>query len=60
MVPAALELVRAGQPVLLEVAVDYSEKTHFSRGVVATNFWRYSWPERLRMLTRALVRRLGG
>jgi acetolactate synthase-1/2/3 large subunit len=60
VIPAALELVRKRTPVILEVAVDYSEKTYFSRGVVATNFWRYSWRERLRMLTRALLRRLGG
>jgi acetolactate synthase-1/2/3 large subunit len=60
VIPSALELTRARVPVMLEVAIDYSEKTYFSRGVVATNFWRFSWPERLRVLTRALWRRLGG
>jgi acetolactate synthase-1/2/3 large subunit len=60
VIPTALELVRARTPVILEVAIDYSVKTYFSRGVVATNFWRFSWPERLRMLVRALLRRLGG
>ena len=43
VIPSALELVRKNVPVILEVAIDYSEKTYFSRGVVATNFWRYSW-----------------
>jgi acetolactate synthase-1/2/3 large subunit len=60
VLPAALELVRGGVPVMLEVAVDYSERTYFSRGVVATNFWRFPWSERLRMLSRALLRRVGG
>lgn len=60
VLPSALELVRNGVPVMLEVAIDYGEKTYFSRGVVATNFWRFPWRERLRMLARALVRRLGG
>ncbi len=60
VITAALELVRKRVPVILEVAIDYSEKTYFSRGVVATNFWRFPWSERLRVLVRALVRRVGG
>jgi acetolactate synthase-1/2/3 large subunit len=60
VLPAALELVRARTPVIVEVAIDYSVKTYFSRGVVATNFWRFPWRERLRMLGRALLRRMGG
>jgi acetolactate synthase-1/2/3 large subunit len=60
VITAALELVRKRLPVILEVAIDYSEKTYFSRGVVATNFWRFPWSERLRVLVRALARRLGG
>jgi len=60
VIPSALKLVRSRLPVILEVAIDYSEKTYFSRGVVATNFWRFPWLERLRVLARALARRLGG
>jgi len=60
VIPSALELVRKRVPVMLEVAIDYSEKTYFSRGVVATNFWRFPWRERLRMLARALMRRVSG
>ena len=58
VIPAALELTRDGQPVLIEVAIDYSRKTYFTRGVVKTNFWRLPWGDRLRMLGRALARRL--
>ncbi len=60
VLPSALELVRKRTPVILEVAIDYSDKTYFSRGVVTTQFWRYPWRERLRMLARALLRRMGG
>ncbi len=60
VIPAALELVRSHVPVMVEVAIDYSEKTYFSRGVVATNFWRFPWRDRLRMLVRALMRRMSG
>ncbi len=59
VIAASLELVRKRIPVILEIAIDYSEKTYFSRGVVATNFWRFPWRERMRMVGRALLRRMG-
>jgi len=58
VLPTALDLVRSGVPTVVEVAIDYSHKTFFTRGVVATNFRRLAWAQRLRMLTRALARRL--
>jgi thiamine pyrophosphate-dependent acetolactate synthase large subunit-like protein len=54
----ALEISRAGRPVMVDVAIDYSHKTYFTRGVVATTFWRLPWPERLRMLGRAAGRHI--
>jgi len=60
VIPEVLTLARSRTPVILEVGVDYSEKTYFSRGVVATTFWRFTWSERLRMIFRALIRRVGG
>jgi acetolactate synthase I/II/III large subunit len=42
--------------VIVDVAIDYSRKTYFTRGVVKTNFWRLPWNERLRMLGRAASR----
>jgi acetolactate synthase-1/2/3 large subunit len=54
----AFAAARGGRPVIVEVAIDYSRKTHFTRGVVKTNFWRLPWPERLRMLGRAAARHL--
>jgi len=54
----ALELTKAGRPVVVEVAIDYSRKTFFTRGVVRTNLARLPWPDRVRMVTRALWRRL--
>jgi acetolactate synthase-1/2/3 large subunit len=49
---------RAGRPVIVDVAIDYSRKTYFTRGVVATTFWRLPWAERLRLLGRAASRHL--
>jgi len=54
----ALSAARAGRPAIVEVAIDYSRKTHFTRGVVKTTFWRLPWDERLRMLGRAASRHL--
>ena len=52
----ALAMSRDGRPVFVEVAIDYSRKTYFTRGVVATTFWRLPWADRLRMLGRAVGR----
>lgn len=55
----ASAVTTAGHPVLVEVAVDYSQKTYFTRGVVRTSLGRLPWPDRLRFVARALGRRLG-
>jgi acetolactate synthase-1/2/3 large subunit len=46
------------RPVAIDLAVDYSRKTWFTRGVVKTNFRRLPWNARLRFLSRALSRRV--
>lgn len=58
VIPAALELTRSGRPVMMEVAIDYSRKTYFTKGVLKTNFLRLPWRDRVRMVARALARRL--
>lgn len=49
-----------GRPVLVEVEIDYSQPTFFTRGVVLTNLGRLPWPDRLRFVARAVGRRLPG
>jgi acetolactate synthase-1/2/3 large subunit len=58
VLPRALEGARAGRPVMVEVAIDYSRRTYFTRGVVSTNFWRLPLGDRLRALGRVVARRL--
>ena len=58
VVRAAHATVLAGRPVLVDTAIDYSGKTWFTRGVVKTMLLRLSWPDRLRFVGRALLRRL--
>jgi acetolactate synthase-1/2/3 large subunit len=54
----AFEAVKNKKPVVVNVAIDYSRKTFFTKGVVMTNFWRLPWGDRLRMLARAIERRI--
>ncbi len=56
----ALAVVRGGQPAVVEVAIDYSRKTYFTRGVVATTLRRLPLGDRLRMLARAAGRHVAG
>lgn len=53
-----LSITKSSRPVLIDVAIDYSRKTHFTRGVVRANFGRLPWADRLRFVARALSRRL--
>jgi acetolactate synthase-1/2/3 large subunit len=55
----ALERARSGRAVMVEVAIDYSRRTYFTRGVVSTNFWRLPFGDRLRAIARVVSRRLG-
>jgi acetolactate synthase-1/2/3 large subunit len=49
-----------GQPVIVDVRVDYSKKTAYTRGVIRTNLARFPLNARLRLISRAVRRRIGG
>ena len=53
----AVVVAEQGTPVLVEVKIDYSEKTYFTRGVVKTNLLRLPMKERVRFIGRAVKRR---
>jgi len=55
---AACAILAEPRPVAIDVEIDYSRKTWFTRGVVKTNFRRLPWSARLRFVARALGRRL--
>jgi acetolactate synthase-1/2/3 large subunit len=60
VVTLASATAASGRPVLVEVAIDYSTKTYFTRGVVKTNLLRLPWREQVRFVARAALRKLGG
>ena len=56
----ARQIQADGRPVLIEVEIDYSQPTFFTRGVILSNLGRLPWPDRLRFVARAVGRRLPG
>jgi len=58
VLPAALELTRNGTPALVEVVIDYSQKTYFTKGVVKNVFSHLPWGDRVANILRAVSRRL--
>ncbi len=51
----------AGQvPVIVDVRIDYSKKTRFTSGVVKTNLERFDTRTKIRMVGRALYRKVFG
>ncbi|MEP6689513.1 MAG: thiamine pyrophosphate-binding protein [Gemmatimonadaceae bacterium] len=54
------DVTAAGRPIVVDVAVDYSTKTFFTKGVIKTNLNRLPWPDRLRFVGRALSRKAFG
>jgi len=50
-------IARAGRPVLVDVAIDYSRKTFFTRGIVKANLGRMSLKDQVRFVGRAVVRK---
>ncbi len=56
----ALRAAADDRPVLVDVQIDYSKKTRFTKGTVKTNLDRLDTRNKLRMVSRALYRKLFG
>lgn len=54
----AFKISKKGQPVIVDVKIDYSKKTVFSKGVVKTNLSRFPLGEKFRFIGRAISRRI--
>lgn len=53
-------IAAAGRPVIVDVLIDYSKRTAFTEGAVKTNFRRFSLAQKMRMLGRAVKRKITG
>jgi acetolactate synthase-1/2/3 large subunit len=56
----ALEIASRGRPVIVDVKIDYSRRTEFTRGVVKVNLSRFPLGQKFRFIGRALKRHLIG
>jgi acetolactate synthase-1/2/3 large subunit len=54
----ALKVSSQRRPVLVDVNIDYSKQTRFTKGILKTNFERMPAGMKLRMAGRALWRRV--
>ncbi len=57
---AARRIAAEGQPVIVEVAIDYSKRTAFTRGIGKSTLRSFPLADRLRFAGRALVRKVTG
>ena len=56
----ALEFGAANTPVVVDVNIDYSKRTRFTEGAVATNLKRFNLPTKARFISRAIKRKITG
>lgn len=54
----AIEMANNNRPVVLDVNIDYSKKTRFTKGIIATNLKRMPLLTKTRMISRAVWRRI--
>ena len=53
-------LIGDNKPVIVDVRIDYSKKTQFTIGAVRTNLKRFDTRNKIRIVSRALWRKLKG
>ncbi len=56
----ALKISAEGRPVIVDVKVDYSRKSEFTKGVVKVNLSRFPLSQKLRFIGRAVKRHVIG
>jgi acetolactate synthase-1/2/3 large subunit len=59
-IASAFESAAANKPVIVDVRIDYSKKTRFTLGTVKTNLGRFDTRTKIRMVGRALYRKVFG
>jgi acetolactate synthase-1/2/3 large subunit len=54
----AIRISNNNQPVIVDINIDYSKKTRFTKGIVVTNLERFPFSEKFRFISRAIVRKI--
>lgn len=58
VIKRALDLASQHKPVIVDVRIDYSKRTRFTKGIVKTNLERFTMGNKARFIGRALLRRV--
>ncbi len=56
----ALEFAADNRPVIVDVNIDYSKRTRFTKGIVKSNLGRFSGANKARFIGRAILRKVTG
>jgi len=56
----ALAFAAQNKPVIVDVKIDYSKRTRFTKGIVKTNLERFTIGNKARFIGRALLRKVTG
>lgn len=56
----ALQFASKDVPVIVDINIDYSKKTRFTKGIVKTNLDRFPLGEKIRFISRAMGRKITG
>jgi acetolactate synthase-1/2/3 large subunit len=56
----ALAFAAQNKPVIVDVKIDYSKRTRFTKGIVKTNLERFTIGNKARFVGRALLRKVTG
>lgn len=60
IISEALFISQKGQPVLVDISIDYSKRTAFTKGVVKTVLKRFPLGDKFRFIGRAMLRKITG
>jgi len=58
VIQKALSLAAQNKPVIVDVKIDYSKRTRFTKGIVKTNLERFTVANKVRCIGRALLRKM--
>jgi len=56
----AIAFAERDRPVIVDVKIDYSKRTRFTKGIVKTNLERFNFSNKARFVGRALLRKVTG
>lgn len=59
-IKSALAIAARNKPVIIDVRIDYSKRTRFTKGIVKTNLGRFTLGNKARFIGRALLRKVTG